>query len=104
MDDDSALAVLNDRGVSLPREHVFRTLWRYVWPIWREDFPVPPPEPRADVHHCVSPYRQIGWVEEGWCGKRAGHYRSYRWSNFCSEECRIRSVCESFFSVLGRYP
>jgi len=31
-DDDSALAVLNDRRLSLPHEHIFHTLWRYVWP------------------------------------------------------------------------
>jgi len=33
-DDDPALPVLNNRGLSLPQEHVFHTLWRYVWPNW----------------------------------------------------------------------
>ena len=53
-DDDPALAVLNNRGVSLSREHVFHMLWRYVWPIWHEARPVSPPEPRTDIHHCAS--------------------------------------------------
>ena len=104
-DDDPALAVLNDRGLSLPQEHVFHTLWRYVWPIWHAASHVPLPTPLADVHHCVAPYRQEGWgddaVEEGWCGKHIGHYRWHPWSNFCSEDCRIHSMCESFLSSSG---
>ena len=31
-DDNPTLAVLSDRGVSLPHEHVIDTLSRYVWP------------------------------------------------------------------------
>ena len=93
-DDDPALPVLNNRGLSLPQEHVFHTLWRYVWPFWRAAPRVPPPAPRADVHHCAYPYRHEGCgvdtVEEGWCGKRIGEYRWHPWSNFYSEECRIR--------------
>jgi len=57
-DEDPALAVLNDRGVSLPHEHIFHTMWRYVWPIWHTVACVPPSGPRTEVHHCASPYRQ----------------------------------------------
>ena len=32
VDDDPALAVLNDRDVGLLHEHILDTLWRYVWP------------------------------------------------------------------------
>ena len=100
--DDKALAVLNNHGVSLPHEHVFHTLWRYMWPIWHAAARVPPPVPRADIHHCASPYRQVGWgVKEGWCGKRIGHYRWYPWSNFCNEDCKIRNLCESFSAPSG---
>ena len=106
--DDKALAVLNNHGVSLPHEHVFHMLWTYMWPIWHAAARVPPPVPRADIHHCVSPYRQEGrgvdTVEEGWCGKRVDHYRWYPWSNFYSEDCRICSLCESLFSSFWCYP
>ena len=75
-------------------------LWSYVWPNWHQAFPVPRPVPRT-VHHCVSPYPvQIRWVDEGWCGKPVGHVGWNQWSNYCSEECRIRSVCGSMFRIL----
>ena len=103
-DDDPAPTVLNSRRLYLVLEHVYHMLVRYVWPFWRPaPFRVPPPAPRADDHHCASPYGRVeGWgddaVEEGWCGKRVGEYRWHPWSNFCSEDCRIRFTCESFLN------
>jgi hypothetical protein len=103
-DDDPAPTVLNSRRLYLVLEHVYHMLVRYVWPFWRPaPFRVPPPAPRADDHHCASPYGRVeGWgddaVEEGWCGKRIGYYRWQPWSNFCSEDCRIRFTCESFLN------
>ena len=80
-DDDPALAVLNDRGVGLLHEHVLDTLWRYVWLIWHQAFPMPGPVPLA-VHHCTSPYPvQVGWVDEDWCGKPVSHVGWNEWSN-----------------------
>ena len=103
-DDDPVLAILNDRGVGLLHEHILDTLWRYVWPNWHQAFPVPGPVPHA-VHHCASPYPvQVGWVDEGWCGKPVGHVGWNKWSNYYSEECRIRRLCESMFRIFRPQP
>ena len=97
-DDNPALAVLTDRGVGLLHEHVLDMLWMYVWPNWHQAFPVPGPVPRA-VHHCASLVQQVGWVDEGWCGKPVGHVGRNEWSNYCIEECRIRRLCDSMFRI-----
>ena len=102
-DDDPTLTVLTDRGVGLLHEHVLDMLWMYVWPNWHQVFPVPGPVPRA-VHHCASPVQQVGWVDEGWCGKPVGHVGWNEWSNYCSEECRIRRLCESMFRIFHPHP
>ena len=59
-DDDPALNVCNDYGVSRPREHAFDTLWMAVWSNFHQAAPVPGPVPRADLHQCASPC--WGWL------------------------------------------
>ena len=54
-DDDPALDVWNDRGVSLPHKHAFDMLWMAVWPNFHKPAPVPGPVPCADHHQCASP-------------------------------------------------
>ena len=100
-DDDPALHVCNDRRVSHPREDAFDTLWMVVWPNLHQGAPVPGPVPRTDLHQCSSP--RWGWLP-GWCGAPAGQEGWYVWSYFCSEECRIRSLCEDTFRLLGDNP
>jgi len=101
-DDDPALAVYSDRGVSRPRMHAFETLWMFVWPPnIQQPVPMPGPVPRADVHQCASP--RWGWVR-GWCGVPAGRDRWFDWSYLCSKECRIRSLYDDTFHWLGADP
>ena len=91
-------------SVGLLHEHILDTLWRYVWPNWHQAFLVPGPVPRV-VHHCASPYPvQVGWVDEGWYGKPVGQVGSNKWSNYYSEECRIRRLCESMFRIFRPHP
>ena len=95
---DQALAVCSNRGVSRPSVHAYDMLWMYVWPDFHQSAPVPGPMPRADVHKCTSP--RWGWVPS-WCGVPASHEGWLEWSYFCSEECRIRSLCDDAFHWLG---
>jgi len=97
---DQALTVCNNRRVSRPSVHAYDTLWMYVWPDFHQPAPVPGPLPRADDHQCASP--RWGWVP-GWCGAPAGHEGWLEWSYFCSEECRIRSLCDDGFRWLGSH-
>ena len=96
-DDDPAIVACSDRWVSDLRLHAFATLWMFVWPPNSpQPAPVPGPVPRDDDHQCAS--------HLGWCGAPAGHDRSFRWSYFCSDECRIRSLCDNTFRSLGIVP
>ena len=96
-DDDPAIVACSDRWVSDLRLHAFATLWMFVWPPNSPyPAPVPGPVPRDGDHQCAS--------HLGWCGALAGHDRSFRWSYFCSDECRIRSLCNNTFRSLGIVP
>ncbi|RLN13307.1 hypothetical protein C2845_PM09G16950 [Panicum miliaceum] len=88
-DDDPTLAVWNDRGLARTVVEAFDTLWMEVLPNFDQGVPVPGPVPRADVHQC---------------GMSGGHDGWYQWSYFCSVECRIQSLCEDIFRILGDHP
>ncbi|KAG2560928.1 hypothetical protein PVAP13_8KG195103 [Panicum virgatum] len=94
-DDDPAIVVCSDRWVSGPHAHAFATLWMFVWPPNSpQPAPMPRPVPRDDDHQCASP--RWGWIT-GWCGAPTGHDGLFHWCYFCSDECRIRSLCDDTF-------
>ena len=88
-DDDPAIAA-------------FQVLWMFVWPPNNQQpGPVLRPLPRTHVHQCASP---LWGLVPSWCGKTAGQDGWIDWSYFCSEECRIQSLCEVTFRWLGADP
>ena len=102
VDDDPAIVVCSDRWVSGPRVHAFETLWMFVWPPnSMQPVPVSGPVPRDDDHQCASPH--WGWIW-GWCGAPSGRDGWLDWSYYCSDECRIRSLCDDTFRWLGANP
>jgi len=102
VDDDPAIIICSDSWVSGPRVHAFETLWMFVWPQNSPlPAPVPGPVPRDDDHQCASP--RWGWMT-GWCGAHADCDGFLDWSYFCSDECRIRSLCDDTFRWLGVVP
>jgi len=83
-----------------PRVHAFDTLSMYVWPTnFQPPAPMPGSVPRA-YHKCLGLW---GWLS-GWCGVPAGQEGWLEWCYYCSEKCRIRSLCEDTCRVLRGHP